>query len=165
MSRKIPETLKIEELAEIVKATNNKNHRLAYMLGFFQCMRISEVVNLKPEHIDKGRKILMIKAGKGDKDRNIPIAPEVNKFLKHVPINIGIRALQKAFKLQAKKVLGKDMHFHQLRHSGATYYLNKKKWNIRILQNFLGHASIQTTQIYTHVNPEDLAQAMFGGLE
>jgi len=164
MSRKIPETITEEELLKVLgscKRKSKNHHRTAYLLGFYQCMRISEVVNLRPENIDFQRNIIMIKQAKGKKDRNIPIAPEVRTHLRHIPIKCGIRALQTAFKLVSMKVLNKDAHFHCLRHSGATHYLNVRKWNIRILQQFLGHANLSTTQIYTHISPEDMINAMF----
>ncbi len=161
MKRKIPETITEEELLRIVETTKKPKKKLAYMLGFYQAMRISEVVNLNPENIDKGRKLIMIKEAKGKKDRNIPIAPEVFNGLKHLPIGIKIRALQTSFKKDAREVLKKDLHFHTLRHSGATHYLNDKGWDIRQVQVFLGHSKIETTTIYTHVNPEHLVSKMW----
>jgi len=163
MVRKIPDIITEEEIVRILKATKKQHHRLAFALGFFQAMRISEIVNLKPENVDRGQKLIRIKQAKGGKDRNIPIAPQVMKGLKHLPIKIGTRALQIAFKKKGKEVLGKDLHFHLLRHSGATYYLNKRKWNIRQVQVFLGHSKLSSTEIYTHVNPTDLVDKMWEG--
>ena len=159
--RKLPETLTEDELQQILKATTKKHHKLAFALGFYQCLRVSEVVNLKPEHIDKGQKIIRIKEGKGQKDRNIPIAPEVLRGLRYLPLNCGVRALQIKFKAISNKIINKDLHFHCLRHSGATHYLNVKNWNIRQVQQFLGHSSLQTTQIYTHVSPQELVNKMW----
>lgn len=162
MPRKIPETITEEELLLILKAIKNTKKRLAYMLGFYEGMRVSEVINLRLENIDKGRKLIMIKEAKGKKDRNIPIAPEVYNGLKYLPIGGGVRALQISFKKISIKVLNKsNIHFHTLRHSGATYYLNKKKWDLRSVQVFLGHSKIATTEIYTHVYPEDLVNRMW----
>jgi len=161
MKRKIPETIAEEEMINILKNTEKKNHQLAFALGFYQAMRVSEVVKLLPEDVDKNRKLLMIKQAKGGKDRHIPIAPEVMNGLKHLPVGVGIRALEKAFKKKAKEVLGKDLHFHTLRHSGASHYLNKKKWDLRSVQVFLGHEDIRVTEIYTHVNPTDLVNKMW----
>lgn len=160
--RKIPETLTEKELRDILLKIENPELKLAYALGFYQCMRVSEVVNLKPEHIDKNRKLIMIKEAKGKKDRNIPIAPEIMKGLKHIPIVLSTRSLQRNFKHHSTTIVGKDLHFHSLRHSGATYYLNVKKWSTRQVQVFLGHSRIATTEIYTHVTPQDLIDKMWG---
>lgn len=124
---------------------------------------INNILPLMPENVDYDRNLIIIKGAKGDKDRNIPIAPEVRKQLKHLPVGVGARALEIAFKRKAKTALNKDLHFHCLRHSGATHYLSKKGWNIRVVQQFLGHSSINTTQIYTHVSAEDMINAMYGG--
>jgi len=161
MKRKIPETINEEELHKLCKTIKDKNRRLAYLLGFYQCMRISEVTKLKIDNVDKRQKIIRIKQGKGGKDRNIPIAPEVERGLKHLPIKVKIRALQVSFKKSSREVLDKDLHFHCLRHSGATHYLNVKKWNLRQLQIFLGHSDLSTTQIYTHVSPKELMDVMW----
>ena len=167
MGKKLPETITEEELIKIIKSMpdktiKHKKKKLAFMLGFYQAMRISEVVNLTIENVDKGRKLIMIKNAKGGKDRHIPIAPEVMKGLRYLPIGLGVRALEVSFKKYGKQFLGKDLHFHLLRHSGATHYLNKKKWNLRELQQFLGHSRLDTTSIYTHVSPEELINKMWG---
>jgi len=164
MARKIPETITEEEFIVLLKRVPKKKrqHALAYALGFYACLRISEVVNLKPDNIDKGQRIIRIKQAKGNKDRNIPIPPELSKSLTNqLPINLGARALQKSFKKIGLEVLNKDLHFHCLRHSGASHYLNKKKWSTRQVQVLLGHSKIQTTEIYTHVNPTDLIDLMY----
>ena len=162
MGRKIPETLTEKEMFEVMKQTKKKTHQLAFMLGFYQAMRISEVVKLTKENIDMNRNLIMIKEAKGQKDRNIPIAPEVRKFLKHLPVGVGVRALQTSIKNKCRDILNKDIHFHSLRHSGATMYLNDRGWNIRVVQNFLGHSDVSTTMIYTHIRPEDMMKAMYG---
>lgn len=159
--KKLPETISEADFIKLVSNTTQIHHKLAFMLGFYQAMRVSEVVNLKPEDIDEGQRIIRIKDAKGSKDRNIPIAPQVWKALKHLPISCGVRALEIALKSKAKKVLNRNLHFHSLRHSGATYYLNDKKWDSRQVQVFLGHSSLQTTQIYTHVRPQDLVNLMW----
>lgn len=159
--RRIPDTITEQEFQLILKAVRSKKHKLGFALGFYNCLRVSEVINLLPIHIDRDRRLLMIKQAKGSKDRHIPIAPEVLSGLKYLPLSVGVRALQIAFKGYAKKVLGKDLHFHTLRHSGATHYLNIKKWDLRQLQVFLGHSRIDTTTIYAHVNPTHLVDLMW----
>jgi len=159
--RKLYNTITEEELKCILEATKKQHHKIAFALGFYQCMRVSEVVNLLPENIDKERKLIYIKQGKGRKDRNIPIAPEVLRGLKNIPIGCGARALQIAFRNKCKKVLNKDLNFHILRHSGITFYLTKKNWNTSQVQMMAGHSRITTTQLYTHINPTDLVDKMW----
>ncbi len=77
---------------KILTKVKTPNRRLAFMLGFYQAMRVSEVVKLKPTDVDKVRRTLFIRNAKGGKDRIIPISPNVMKGLKHLPIDVGIRS-------------------------------------------------------------------------
>ncbi len=175
--RKLPTTITEEELILIINTEQDIKKRLAYALMFYQCMRVGEVVSLGIEHIDKQSMMLHLKECKGSKDRDIPIAlffVKVEKqraiglkglsiHLKNLPINFSIRTIERSLKAIAKQTIKKDIHPHTLRHSGATWYLNKKKWNVRQLQQFLGHSKITTTEIYLHVNPQDLFNKMWEG--
>lgn len=167
---KIPETITEEEFLKIVndpQVRRKPNNRIAYLLSFYQCLRISEVVKLNPEDYDPNTKLLHIRQAKRNKDRKIPVSPQVIRAIKFLPIgrpsakDKGVRAYQYALKKDGIRILGKDLHPHTLRHSGATHYLNKKKWDIRQIQIFLGHSDIKITQIYTHVNPEALTRLMW----
>jgi integrase len=169
MSRAIPETITEEELIKILEATQNKKDRAAYLICFYEALRVSEIVNLLPDNIKAAQYTIEIKQGKGNKDRHITIIKplkmqenEIIKALKQIPIGKGVRALEISFKKKAKEVLNKDLHFHCLRHSGATWLLNKKRWDIRQVQQHLGHSKIATTEIYTHVSPSDLIALEWG---
>jgi integrase len=173
MARKLPVIITEKEFKEIIKelirrgnkAKNEKKKlrynklKLAFMLGFYQCMRVSEVIKLKPEHIDERNGWIHILQAKGKKDRDIPIMPPVRAGLKYLPIPYSIRTLQREIKKVCKSVLNKDIHFHSLRGGGASFYLNEKKRDIRHIQEFLGHANISTTQIYTFVTPTNLKES------
>jgi integrase/recombinase XerD len=167
---KIPAVITEEELIKLVndpKVKANPRRKMVYLIAFYCCLRISEIVKLVPEDYDSNTKLIHIRQAKGKKDRIIPISPNIIKGVKLLPLGSekakdkGVRALQYALKKDAKRVLQKDIHPHTLRHSGATYYLNKKKWDIRQLQRFLGHTDIKITQIYAHVSPEDLTALMW----
>jgi len=161
MKQKIPNTISEEEFIKILKATKKKHHKIAFVLGFYAAMRVSEIVKLQLENIDRGQKLIRIKDAKGGKDRNIPLPPQAVRGLSYIPLKCGVRALEIAIKNYGKKVINKDIHFHTLRHSGATYWLNKRKWNTRQVQQLLGHSKITTTEIYTHITPQVLIDKMW----
>ena len=168
MALKIPETITEEELIKIIKDPKTKKRNgITYFLCFYQALRISELVKLNREDYDKETKLIWIRQSKRAKDRRIPINPKCVHLVKYLPLRShkakdrGVRALQYALKKDGVRVLGKDLHPHTLRHSGASYYLNIKGWDIRKVQIFLGHSDIKTTQIYLHVNPTDLTKLMW----
>ena len=154
---KLPKTISEAEFLEVIKKVDNPKHKLAFMLGFYECMRVSEVIHLNFEDVDKDRGFIHILAGKGNKDRDIPIMSPVMQGLKYLPISMTRQALHKAI-----KKYWPESHFHTLRHSGATHYLNEKKIGIRTLQQLLGHSRIDTTQIYTHITPNELKKQFEG---
>lgn len=147
---KLPSTVSEAHFLDSIKAVRNYQQKLALLLGFYQCLRVSEVVNLKPEHVDKDRGFLHILNAKGGKDRDVPIMPPVLRGLKHLPIGRSKRTLERWSQAIVR------IKFHGLRHSGATFYLNEKEVDVRKLQQLLGHSRLDTTQIYTHVTPENL---------
>ena len=176
MKQKLFEVITEDQLLKIFKEENNPKNKLAFALGFYECLRVSEVACLEPEHVNKEMKLLLIKGSdiskgkkgaKRGKDRNIPIAPEIMKGIKLLPVGSskakdrGVRKLQLAFNKASKKSLGTSLNFHLLRHSGITHYLTKKKWNSLEVQRLAGHSKVSITEIYTHINPQDLVGRMW----
>ena len=157
--RKIPDIITEGEFLQILRATKKPKLKTAFTLGFYQCLRVSEVINLKKEDVDTEGGFLHIKQGKGNKDRHIPIMKEAMYYLRYLPINHTRQGLWKAFRKKAKEILNKGVYFHTLRHSGASHYHNERKIGIRYIQEFLGHSRLSTTQIYTHINPQSLRNA------
>lgn len=152
--KKLPEVLTLKEFNTILKYTKKQEHRLAFKLGFLSGLRISEIINLRYEDINRDRKLIFIRQGKGKKDRYTPLPPMLQeKELKSLPLKIGIRALQISFKNKCKKYLNRDLHFHNLRHSFATNLLSKGI-PITEVQMWLGHSRLDTTSVYLKVSPE-----------
>jgi integrase len=156
---KLPEVITAEEFNKLLKATKKNTHKLAFSLGFFCGLRISEVVKLQPGDVDLNRGMLFIRQAKNNKDRYVPIPSPIKRGLKHLPIKLGPRALQISISKLSEKVLGRRIKFHTLRHSAATHYLSSGM-NIRQVQQLLGHSRLDTTMIYTHVSPDDLKKKM-----
>ena len=159
IKRKLPEVISLEQLILILKATKKKNHKLAFSLGFFCCLRISEVCKLNNDDVDRNRMMLFIRQAKGGKDRFVPIPKPVLSGLRNLPIKLTHRALQLSINKLGKEVIGRKINFHLLRHSGATHYLSKGM-NLREVQQLLGHSKIETTTIYTHISPEGIKNKM-----
>lgn len=158
-----PKPLPIEvtkdEYLEILKVTDFMHHKVAFMLAFESGLRISEVVNLKPEDISEKLQQIRINMGKNSKDRivNLPLSWR-SHLIKYIPIKCQQRALQKAFITACEKAGIKakkpKIHFHSLRHGYATESL-RSGVDLYTISKLLGHEDISTTTIYAHLCPED----------
>ena len=164
---KLPQVITEEELMKVLAVVKKPKIKYGIAVGFYECMRVSEIIKLTKEDIDRTLKLFYIKQAKGHKDRNIPISPEVFTKLRYLPCgsdkakDFGIRAIQYAFSLATEKAIGTRLNIHILRHSGITHYLTKKKWNTMQVQRMAGHSKSSITEIYTHINPEDLVERMW----
>lgn len=156
-AKKLPVAITKLEYDALVEATKSQKHKLAFYLGFNSGLRISEVVKLEPRDIDIPGSKIFIRQGKGSKDRIAPMPKGFQKkYQDMLPLKIGIRALQKAFKTSAKKSglleTKPTAHFHSLRHGFATHFL-EQGGNIQLLKVLMGHTNISTTDIYNQLNP------------
>ena len=135
-------------------------------------LRVSEIMNLKLDHLDFEDNIGYVRQGKGKKDRKFNIPKFLfSKLKKHVEIQkqnkqeylftgpkgkMSTRNLQKIVRAASQKAgIKKDAHCHTLRHSFATHLLENGT-DIRMIQELLGHADLSTTQIYAHVSTEQI---------
>lgn len=144
-------------------------------------LRVSEVVHLTLDHIDFSHQMLFIH-GKGNKDRYVPFHDEAKKWLveyiNHARIELMSTTHQDHDFVFVNKRGGqltnrgvedivnrcmrdydptRKIHPHTIRHSFATHLLDAGM-DIRVVQELLGHASLSTTQIYTHVTQEKLIE-------
>jgi integrase/recombinase XerD len=169
---KLPNVLSKEEVLKILNVCTNQKHKTMLSLIYACGLRRSELLNLKIEHVNSDRHLLIIINAKGKKDRVIPISDKVIQMLRdyykiYKPKvwlfegqNSGEQysetSLQKVFKngLELAKIK-KPATLHWLRHSYATHLLEAGT-DLRYIQELLGHKSSKTTEIYTHVTEKSL---------
>lgn len=160
--RKLPQVIDSNYLVQKISAISNLKHRAIISLAYSVGLRVSEVVNLKISDIDSCRMIIHIKNAKGRKDRVVPLSEHMLELLRSyfrtyrpkVYLFNGQTSPQysaNSCNQIVKKYLGRQYHFHQIRHSSATTLLENGT-DLRIIQKLLGHNSSKTTEIYTHVS-------------
>lgn len=181
--QKLPEVLSLDEVEIILKKPNLRDRlgirdkaelELMYATG----MRVSEIINLKTADVNLDVGFIKCR-GKGQKERIIPLGKSADRAIRRYLDKVRPKLLKKSkpsdylflsirgqrmsrqnFWKMIKKYLKlsrikKDVSPHTLRHSFATHLLERGA-DLRIVQEMLGHASISTTQIYTHINKERL---------
>lgn len=187
IGRKLPEVLSIEEIDALIAAIDmSKNEALrnkAILETLYSCgLRVSELVNLQFENIffDEG---FMRIIGKGNKQRLVPVSPSVKEEMdrytemvrSHQQIKPGNESYvflnRRGAKLTRVMIftiirqladsinLSKSISPHTFRHSFATHLLEGGA-NLRAIQVMLGHESITTTEIYTHLDQHYLKDAI-----
>ena len=182
----LPEVLSLDEIDAMIaaidmsKSESHRNRAIIEML-YGSGLRVSELVNLQLSDIFLQEGYMRI-TGKGNKQRLVPISPEAAKWfdywmqdrnqLKIKPehkdiafLNRHGRKLTRAMIFTIIKNLAKQVGIckiispHTLRHSFATHLLQNGA-DLRVIQQLLGHESISTTEIYTHVDIHDLREAI-----
>jgi len=166
---RLPVVLNKEEVSSILESTLNLKHRLVLMFLYYTGIRLNELVNLGWSDIDFQRGTIHLKTAKGEKERVIFLHEKLKGFIEYFNLrkeglvflsNFGKkydkRTIQLIVRNAAKKAgIGKRITPHTLRHSFATHLLEAGA-DIRHIQKLLGHSSLQTTQIYTHVANRDI---------
>ena len=159
----------------MIDVTDNKKHRLLMELLYSAGLRVSEAVSIKVNDLDWHEKLGKVKAGKGKKDRNIILS---NRLIEHIKeylegrednnpylfnnrdTHITTRQAQRIVKNAAVKAkIRKRVFCHALRSTFATHLLEAGT-DIRIIQELLGHANLQTTERYTKVSTEQIKKVV-----
>lgn len=167
-SASLPQVMEKEFLVQRINAIQNLKHKAILMIGFSCGLRVSEVVNLTMDCIDRNRMVILIKNGKGAKDRFVVMSHNLLHTLeeyarvyrpKHYLFNGQSKPKYTASSCNklVKKYLGETHHYHQLRHSNATALLEAGT-DISIIQKLLGHKKVETTQIYAQVTTATLSR-------
>jgi integrase/recombinase XerD len=187
IGRKLPEVLTIEEIdlliATIDLSTNEGHRNKAILETLYSCgLRVTELVNLRFEEIFFDEGFIRV-IGKGNKQRLVPVSPSVQKeigiyndgFRRHQNIKPGNESFvflnRRGAKLTRVMIftiiknlaesagIKKNISPHTFRHSFATHLLEGGA-NLRAIQEMLGHESITTTEIYTHLDQQFLREAI-----
>jgi integrase/recombinase XerD len=170
----LPKVLGEGELRRLFAAPSNLKHKAILFIAYSAGLRVSEVINMRLQDIDRERKQLFVYCSKGKKDRYVALSPLVLDVLEQYykmsavkPKNylfegqeIGkpysIRSAQQIFAdAKMKAGISKTVSFHSLRHSFATHLLEKGV-DVVYIQDILGHFDIKTTQRYLHVRRDVL---------
>jgi site-specific recombinase XerD len=162
----LPKYLNLSEVKRMIELTTNQKHRCIIKLLYGCGLRLSELLNLKITDIDSGNMVVHIRNSKGNKDRVVMLSNQLLQdlreyFSEYKPKEYLIegqgggvyseKSVQNVVKDAAARAgIKKQVTPHILRHSFATHLLENGT-DIRYIQQLLGHSSIKTTEIYTHI--------------
>lgn len=180
----LPAVLSKEEITELLSKVRTPHNR-AYFSTVYSCgLRLQEALNLEVGDIDSGRMLIHVHRGKGAKDRMVPLPASTLATLRNhwkthrhprllfpamgrntsTPVEspMAISSVQGAMKAAVREsgINKRNVHIHTLRHSYATHLLEEGV-NLRVIQGYLGHSSIETTMVYLHLTSkghDDAAQ-------
>jgi integrase/recombinase XerD len=187
LARKLPETLSFEEIVRLLEAIQlgePEGHRNRAMLEILYSsgLRVSELVDLRTSQIYEEIGFLRV-LGKGNKERLVPMGSDAKKYLKlyqhevrnHQPVAKGhedfvflnrrgkkltrVMVFLIIKKLAKEAGIRKNISPHTFRHSFATHLVEGGA-DLRAVQDMLGHESITTTEIYTHLDRDYLRQVL-----
>lgn len=178
---RLPKTLDADATARFVTIEGNDwidcRDRAILELFYSSGLRLSELVNLDLGHLNL-REATVTVIGKGRKERQVPVGARAMEALglwlkrrqeKATPDNralfvssrggrLAARSIQERFyRHSAGRAMDQRVHPHMLRHSFASHLL-ESSGDLRAVQELLGHANLTTTQIYTHLDFQHLAQ-------
>jgi site-specific recombinase XerD len=181
-SKKLPKVLTIEEQRALVAQPNPRylsglRNRCLLRVMLEAGLRAGEAVALKPERLDMRTCRLVVREGKGAKDRVLWISDDlrdlIGRWLERRPNSPWLFPTRDGGQLDTRYLRTMVKHYavkagvseaertspHVLRHTFATDLLRETK-NIRLVQKALGHSDVSTTMIYTHVFDEELEAAL-----
>lgn len=168
--QKLPEILSEEEVIRLIAATQNLKHQCIIALLYSSGLRRGELINLRVQDIKMDRNQVFVRGGKGKKDRVTLLGESIKvglqRYLAEYKPNYWLfegtgrnhyssTSVAAIVKACAKKAGLPHVTPHKLRHSFATHLMDHGT-DTRIIQTLLGHESIETTAIYTHVSTKDL---------
>jgi integrase/recombinase XerD len=184
--RRLPNVLSVEEVGLLLEAAPGPKYKAALGTAYGAGLRVSEVAALKADDIDSTRMLIRVEQGKGRKDRNAMLSPQLlallrlwwregkrrNVLLPHGWLFPGRNCLEPVSTRQLNRAVHKAAEVagikkrvtpHTLRHSFATHLLEQDV-DIRVIQVLLGHSKLDTTALYARVATKTI-RAVTGPLE
>jgi integrase/recombinase XerD len=166
--KKLPIVLSVEEIQRMFNVCENKKHKTILALLYSCGLRVSELINLKWNHIDRSRMLINIIQAKGNKDRQVPLSNDLIRVLEDYwneyksveyvfngqkSLQYSERSVGEVIKQLADKagICNKKVYTHLIRHCSATHLLESGT-DISLIQKILGHSNPKTTAIYTHIS-------------
>jgi integrase/recombinase XerD len=169
----LPNVLSEEEVQLILNNVDNLKHKCILSLAYSAGLRLGEVINLKPGDIDSKRNYVIVRQGKGMKDRYSLLSGKILELLRKYYAEYkpkewlfegqfggpySATSIHNILKAAVDKAgIKKRVTVHTLRHSFATHLLEHGV-DIRYIQTLLGHQSSRTTEIYTHITDRGLGK-------
>jgi site-specific recombinase XerD len=173
--KKLPVVLSPEEVARLLEAATPGRDRVLFQTAYACGLRVGELIRLQVSDIDSARMVVVVRQGKGQKDRQVPLSQrllgELRAYWKQrrprtwlFPAQRGSGHLSEAWvqklcrRLVARAELRKRVTPHTLRHSYATHLLEAGA-DVLTLQKILGHRDLATTARYVHLSTRHLQHA------
>lgn len=169
----LPGIFSQKEVKSILNAAENLKHKCILCVAYAGGLRVSEIVSLKIADIDSERMVINIRQSKGRKDRIVMLSEKLLSIMReyykvYKPKDYlfegqhggkySSRSIQELLKnIKRKAGVTKKGSVHALRHSFATHLLEGGT-DILSIKKLLGHQSLRTTMIYTHVSKEHLSK-------
>ena len=170
-TKQLPKVLSEQEVVKLINAVDNLKHKCILLLIYSAGLRLSELIHLKITDIHSDRNCIFIKDAKGKKDRYTLLSTKILDHLRayykeYKPMDwlfegqykgpYSATSVQKIFtRAKKKSKINPYATVHTLRHSFATHLLEKGV-DLRYIQELLGHGSIKTTEIYTHISQKEM---------
>lgn len=177
--------LSVEEVYQILSAIRRRHYRVCLTTIYSCGLRLREGTHLQVRDIDSARMMVHVRCGKGAKDRYVPLPQRTLDLLRgywathrnptwifpntrppdvislaNATLPMNVNGMQRAFKIAVVKCgIQKPATVHSLRHSWATHLLEADV-NLRLLQIYLGHSSLNYTALYTHLTRKIEAQTL-----
>jgi integrase/recombinase XerD len=183
-SKTLPDVLSVEEVRRLIESVRTPHNRTYFWTLYSLGLRLTEGLHLQVGDIDAARKMVHVHRGKGAKDRYVPLPPRTLRMLReywsshrhphwlfpavgrdqqaaatatHPMVKNSVQGALR--RVVAQLDLKKRVSIHTLRHSYATHLLEAGV-NLRLIQQYLGHSSLQTTTIYLHLTSKGQEHAV-----